>query len=160
MPDPGVEQLRRVAAGLKAAGNEGQGLRRELMAKLTEAAKPIARTVTDPEHLKPYMPDRYALVLSADLRVNAQRILSGDPRISIRAVAKAKKRKVVNLDRGFINHPIYAQGLRSTWNWSNYQTGGMRPGFFTDACKEATPEIRQKVLDALSETAARIANGH
>lgn len=156
----GEEQLRVLAQRLREAGPAGQGLRRELMSEITAAARPLVKKIASPEHLKPYLPDRYAEVLAADLTVAAQRIFASSPRVSIRAkAAREKRRKVRWLDRGFINHPVFAQGERDTWRWSNAQTGGMRPGFFTDPCKEAAPEIREHVLAAMTETARKIAHG-
>lgn len=156
----GEDQLRQVAARLREAGPDGQGLRRELMKQITEAAKPLVKEISSREHLKPYLPDRYAEVLAGDLTVSAQRIFAKDPRVSIRAkAAREHRRKVRWLDQGFINHPVYARGPRRTWNWANGQTGGMKPGFFTDPCEKATPQIREKVLEALTETARRITHG-
>lgn len=153
---PGREQLKTLSKRLKEAGYEGQGLRRELRKQITEAAKPLARKIGSAEYLKPYLPDRYAEVLATDLSVKTKQSFSGDPGVQIRAVARQHKRKLVYLNAGFINHPVYAQGLRATWNWKNGQTGGMKAGFFTDACEEAAPDIRDRVLQAMSETAARI----
>lgn len=157
MAGSGQDQLERLAEQLKAAGSTGQGLRRELMKQITEAARPLVREISSVEHLIPYMPDRYAAVLAADLTVSAQKSFGKDPRISIQAkAAREKRRKVRWLNQGFINHPIFARGARSTWRWSNAQTGGMKPGFFSDACDRATPQIREKVLQALTETARKI----
>ncbi len=50
---------------LKDAG-EG-GLKRNLQKNITKAAEPLAQKISNVEHLKPYMPDRYAVVLSEDL---------------------------------------------------------------------------------------------
>jgi hypothetical protein len=143
---------------LKDAG-EG-GLRRNLQKQISEAAKPLARKISNVDHLKPYMPDRYALVLSADLTARvSQRFASGNPGVMIRVQARERKRKVARLDRGTINHPVYARGPRDTWTWSNYQTGGMKAGFFTDACEQAAPQIRSKVMQALAETERAITEG-
>jgi hypothetical protein len=147
-------EFRILARNLKAAG-EG-GLRRQVQKQITEAAKPLAREIASPEHLKPYMPDRYALVLSADLTVRVARGLSSNPGVQIRAQAREHKRKVARLDTGLINHPVYAQGARRGWSWSNNQTGGMKAGFFTDPCQRATPQIRSKVLQALTEVAGDV----
>ena len=159
--DPGAEQLRALAARLKDAGDEGKGLRKNLMKQLDEAAKPIVAKIADVEHLKPYMPDRYAVVLAADLSVGAQRIFSSNPRVSISAkTRRERRRKVRHLDDGFINHPKWPRDLpRDEWKWQNNQTGGMRPGFFTDPCEKATPDIRERVLAAMTETAKKIADG-
>jgi hypothetical protein len=157
---PGREQLRIVAAKLKEAGNEGKGLKRQLQKNITEAAQPLARKIADVEHLKPYMPDRYAAVLAADLGVKVvNRFAGGNPAVQVRAQAREHKRKVARLDAGTINHPVYPRGPRRDWSWSNYQTGGMKAGFFSDACRDATPQIRSKVLQALTETAGKI-TGH
>jgi hypothetical protein len=153
---PGREQLRTLAARLKAAGDEGKGFRRELMRQLDDAARPLAREIASPAHLMPYMPDRYAEVLAGDLAVGAQKIFASNPRVSIRAKGRGHRRKVRLLDQGFINHPIWPRGPRRSWNWQNRQTGGMKPGFFTDACRDATPDIREHVLAAMTETARKI----
>jgi hypothetical protein len=158
---PGVEvrgqyQLRLLSARLREAGKEGKGLRRKLYKQMNEAAKPLAAKVADVEHLKPYMPDRYAAVLAADLGVRINKNFSKNPRIEVRAKARQHKRKLVLLDAGRINHPIYARGERKTWSWSNAQGGGMRPGFFSDVLKEESPQIRDQVMKAMTETARQI----
>lgn len=157
---PGRDQLRLVAARLKEAGDEGKGLKRQLQKNITKAAESLASEIADVGHLKPYMPDRYAVVLAADLGVKvANRFAGGNPAVQVRAQAREHKRKVARLDAGTINHPIYPRGPRRDWSWSNYQTGGMRAGFFSDACRDAAPEIRAKVQQALTETAGKI-TGH
>jgi hypothetical protein len=156
---PGREQLRTLAARLKDAGTEGMGFRKELMRQLTEAAKPLAREIGSVEHLKPYMPDRYAAVLAADLDVKTERhVLSTNPSVTIRARARDHERKLGVLERGLINHPVYARGPnRRKWAWKNGQTGGMRPGFFREACERAAPDVRERMLIAVAETAKKIA---
>lgn len=155
MPD-GAADLRRIAAHLRAAGKEGQGLRKNLTQALADAAEPLAREISSLDHLKPYLPDRYAAILAADLGVRAKASFGANPRAEVRAKARDHKRKIVLLDDGFINHPVYARGVRKTWNWKNRQTGGMRPGFFADACRDARPDIRNRVMQALADTAKQI----
>ena len=158
---PGREQLRTLAARLKEAGTEGQGLRRELLKQMDEAAKPLAREIASVPHLAPYMPDRYAAVLAGDLAVSTQRILAGNsPRVSIVARGRVHKRKVARVEDGLLMHPVFAQGARRTWTWLKVpQTDGMKPGFFAEACEAAAPDIRDHVLKAMSETAGKIADG-
>lgn len=159
MPASGEDQLFVLAQRLREAGPEGQGLKRALMRQITEAAKPLARKISDPAHLKPYMPDRYAEILAADLSVGTVKNFGTDPGVSIRGKGRERARKVRYLNEGTINHPVYARGERKTWRWKNRQTGGMKPGFFSDACKEATPQIRAKVLQALTDTSRKITHG-
>jgi hypothetical protein len=155
---PGREQLREVAQALKDAGEEGRGFRRNLVNQLDEAAQPLARKIADAERLKPYMPDRYAAVLAADLAVTTQKLFAGaSPRVSVVAKGRAHKRKVQLTEDGVINHPVFAQGLRRTWDWENGQVKGMRPGWFSDPCEKEVPQIRGHVLEALEETFREVA---
>ena len=156
---PGREQLRALAARLKEAGDAGKGFRRELMSQLEEGAKPLAREIASPAHLEPYMPDRYAGVLADDLAVSTQRIFSGNPRISIVAKARKHKRKIRLIEDGLINHPVFAEGPRRKWDWVNGQTRGMKQGFFSDPCEKAAPDIRDRALAAMAETARKITGG-
>lgn len=154
---PARDDLSRIAAHLREAGTGGRGLRRELQKALTESARPIAEKISDVEHLKPYLPDRYAAILSDDLKVSVSKSFSGDPKITLVAKGRERKRKVVLFNRGLINHPVYARGEdRKKWNWSNRQAGGMKAGFFDDAVRDAAPELRERVMAALTETVRKI----
>ena len=158
---PGREQLRVLAARLKEAGEEGQEFRRDLMRQIDEAAQPLAREIASLAHLQPYMPDRYAAVLAGDIAVTSQKIFAGpSPHVSVRCRTRGEhRRKVRRLDAGFINHPVFARGPRAGWDWVSNQTAGMVPGFFTVPCVKATPAIREKVMEALTETARKITRG-
>ena len=165
---PGREQLRVLAARLKEAGEDGKGFRRELMTQIGAAAKPLAREIASVTHLEPYMPDRYAAVLADDLAVTVHRYFAGaDPRITVDARARRRKRKVRKLEAGFIAHPVFPAYFARGWRladgrkapWKNEQTAGMKRGFFSDPCEKAAPDIRDHVLKAMSQTARKIADG-
>ncbi len=157
----GAQDFAALSLRLKEAGQTG--LRRELYKAISDAAKPLAREISSLEHLRPYLPDRYAAVLAADFRVTTSKLTGRDPGVRLIGVAPTKaragRRKVTLLDKGLINHPVYAQGERKTWRWSNAQTGGMKPGFFGDVVKNAAPEVREKILAAMTETARKITGG-
>jgi hypothetical protein len=150
--------FRILATHLRTAG-EG-GLRRDLYQAINDAAKPLAAEISSAGHLMPYMPDRYAGVLAADLSVSVSKLTGPSPAIRLRAVARMQarqgRRKVAWLDKGFINHPVYARGDRSAWDWSNGQTGGMKAGFFTDPCERAAPQVREAILAAMTEVADKV----
>lgn len=153
----GAMELRALSVRLKAAGTEGKALRRKLSKNMNEAVIPLAKKIADVEHLKPYMPDRYAAVLAADVGARIKNSsASATPRVEVLAKARQHKRKLVLFDAGLINHPIYAQGERKTWRWSNKQTGGMRAGFFSDVVKNESPRIREKVAAAMTEIAREV----
>src|SRR5258708_5273490 len=143
---PGVEvrgqyQLRLLSARLRAAGTEGQGLRRELYKAITKAAKPLAAEIKDPAHLHDYVPKRYADVLAGDLAVTTQKRFGRDPSVAIKARGRAHKRKVIRLDElGVLAHPVF--GDRKVWV---DQTSHVKAGFFTDPATKAAPGIRAEV---------------
>ena len=128
----GSADLRRIAAHLKAAGKEGQA---------SAGADPGPGDAADlakiagVEHLKPYRP---AGTPKCSPRTDCpgRRPVRRQPRAEVRAKARDHRRKIALLDDGFINHPVYARGERKT-DVENRQTGGMRPGFFADACGRA-----------------------
>jgi hypothetical protein len=153
----GGGDLSRLSQRLRDAGTQGQGLRRKLHAKLKTAADPVAKEIGETAHMDPYMPDRYAAVLAKDLEVKVLSSLSGDPKVTIRARPVEHKRKIAQINQGVIVHPVFAQGRRKTWNWKNgRQVKGMRPGFFSDPCKNSEPDVREKLLEALRETSDQI----
>lgn len=155
----GRAELRALAARLKEAGTEGQGLRRELLRRLDEAARPLADEITSAGNLRRHMPHRYADVLAADLKVTISRRLAGSsPRVAIEVRGRLHKRKLVQREDGILWHPVYAQGLRKTWNWSK-RPQAIRPGFVNDPVQASGPAIREAALKAVEETMRKVAGG-
>lgn len=148
----GAADFAALSRRLKEAGETG--LRRELYSAISRAARPLADEISSADHLRPYMPDRYAEALAADLRVGVSRRTGSDPGVSIRAKGKAKRRKLQQLDAGVIGHPLW--GNREHWF---RQRAAMRPGFFTDPAEHAAPDMRDAILSAMAETARKITGG-
>lgn len=146
----GADDFAALSRRLKDAGETG--LARALRKAITDAAAPVAREIADPAHLKPYMPDRYAAVLAADLKVSTLQAGSiRSPGVRIAAAGRLRKRKVVRVNSGVLTHPLF--GDREKWF---DQAGGMLPGFFDDPCARAGPRVRDKILKAMHETAMKI----
>jgi hypothetical protein len=146
----GAEQFAALSRRLKEAGETG--LRRQLGKALNEAAKPITKEIGDASNLRRYMPDRYADTLAADIIVST--VGKGsirNPGVRIAARGRLKGRKVIKLNDGTITHPLY--GDREHWF---VQLRGMRSGFFDDPCKKSGPDVREKILAAMHETASKI----
>ena len=152
----GAEQFAALSRRLKEAGEAG--LRRQLYSAINKAAEPIAEKITSVEHLKRYMPDRYAEVLAEDMACTVSKLTGQNPGISMRARSRTRKRKVQWLDQGFINHPVFGRPdqTRREWTWWNAQMRGMKPGFFSDATRDAAPEVRAAILEAMATTARKI----
>jgi hypothetical protein len=149
----GADDYAALARRLKDAGETG--LARALRKALNDAAAPIAREIRDPEHLKSYMPDRYAATLAADMKLSTLGTGSTrSPGVRIQAAGREKKRKVAKVNAGVLTHPLY--GNRGHWFT---QEGGMKRGFFDDPCQKSGPQVRDKILAAMHETAAKITDG-
>src|SRR5262249_33103881 len=108
-------------------------------------------------HLQPYMPDRYAAVLSEDMKVTVSRLTGRNPAVRLVAgsVVRRRRRKLKRLNEGFLTHPLF--GDRERWFTQAAPGGGMRPGFFTDEAGRSAPEIRDKILRAMQEVADKAA---
>lgn len=142
----------------------GQGeLRKALYKGINDAARPLARRIRNLEHLKPYMPDRYAAILAADLSVTvSKRASESSPGVVLVAKSAARLeqgRKVGWIDQGFINHPVFATGPREEWRWVNRQTGGMKPGFFSDPVRDCAPQVRAEIFRQMTEVARKATGG-
>lgn len=150
---PGPYQLRVLSARLRES-TEGQGLRREFFKSVSQAVKPLAAEVKDAAHLREYLPDRYADVLSADLSVTTSKSTGRNPGISVRAKGRRRKRKVIQIDAGVLSHPVW--GDRSRWV---RQTSHVKAGFFTDPAERAAPGIRKHVGEAMHKVGRKITSG-
>ena len=142
---------------LKEAGETG--LRRELYKAIDRSARDLAGEIGSVQHLYPYLPNPYARVLAADLKVRVYKRSGRDPHLTIRAEGREHKRKLAQLDeRGILVHPVFAQGARRGWTWRP-QFSHVRPGFFTDPCENAGPQVRDEILGAMRETARKLTTG-
>jgi hypothetical protein len=140
-----------LAKNLRAVGEDG--LRRELFRAIDAAAQPVADEIGSAVNLKVHMPDRYAAVLAADLRVTTHKTTGGpDPGVTILIRAPTiggGGRKVRQREAGLITHPAWPGGRpRKDWKWK-VQTAGMQAGFADGPAEKAAPQVRRKILDAV-----------
>ena len=148
---PGPYQLRKLSARLREAGDEGKGLRRELLKAVTAAARPLAKDIRDPARLHPYLPGPYADVLAADLSVTTSKRTGRDPGISLKVKGRVKKRHVRRIDDGTLMHPLW--GDREHWY---AQRQHVQPGAISDPFNKAAPAIRAEVLKAMHDVGKRV----
>jgi hypothetical protein len=153
VPVSGYGDLLALSGRLRQMGPEGQGLRRELLRAMNDAAVPLAEQLRSFAYLAPYLPDRYAAVLAPETTVTVVKRLSAEPKVSVRMVSD-KGRKIKKLNQGILTHPLF--GNRKHWYSEVAPEGGMRPGFFDDAAEEAAPEIRDGIIAAMAQTARKI----
>lgn len=144
-----------LAKNLKEVG-EG-GLRDELYKAINEAAQSLTDEIGSTANLEEHLPDPYAAVLRADLRVSVHKRTTGsDAGVSVvtqaPTVARGRGRAVIRLNAGVIGHPVF--GRRSRANprrWAAWvdQVGGMRAGFVDDVAARGGPPTREAILAAI-----------
>lgn len=149
-------QFAELARNLTAVGADD--LRRELNQAVTDAAQPLVRDMKDGPRIREYMPNRYADLFAADLKIDVFKRTAGEEAgVNIRASAPTPGRggrKVAQRNTGIIWHPVFAQGPRRSWHWRQ-QTAGMRPGWFTDAAEQAAPRVREHIVAAMERVALK-----
>lgn len=145
-------QFAELAGNLTAVGLDD--LRRELGQAIDDAARPLVADIGNVDHLRDYMPNRYADVFAASLKVTTSKRTAGsEAGVSILARAPTfgrGGRKVRQRDAGLITHPVY--GNRKVWKT---QTAGMRPGFFTRPAEDSAPQVREHILAAMERIALK-----
>lgn len=143
-----------LAKRLKDAG-EG-GLQKELSQGIDAAVQPFEAKIRDPFSLYPYMPDRYANVLEADLKVSASkqssRVRYG---VQVRVQGRTRNRQVRNLEAGMLRHPVFG---RMSQPWKT-QFDGMKAGFFADAVDEVRPQIVRDIRAVVKRISDKVTHG-
>jgi hypothetical protein len=149
-----ARSLNAVAARLREIGDGG--LARELQAAAGRAVDPLKDRIR--ASLRPHLPDPYADVLAADLKVTRSASLgaAGDTaRVTVlTSTAGTRKRKLRQLDDGILFHPVF--GNRKDWREQGEPS--VKPGWFSDPVEESAPEIRdaiEQALDNVVEKAVR-----
>ena len=143
--DDAASELESIARHLRRAGEF------DLVRELTSAMRRAAGTVPDEIRagLKPKLPDRYAAVLDADVRIGINvRTSERDPGVSVTGTPRGKTRKLRSLDAGTLHHPLW--GDREHWYRQE-----VTPGWFTGPAEDAGPRVRAEIEQALEDVAAK-----
>jgi hypothetical protein len=143
----GANQLGDLARRLRAEGDAGKGLKREMVKGITRATKPMradAKAAAKSE--LPQSGGLNAVVAKASMRTKVS--TGRNPGVTIVARGTA----VRSTDRGFVRHPVF--GNREVW-----VTTRVTPGWFTEAMQKSAPKVRGEIVDAMQAVARRIARG-
>jgi hypothetical protein len=156
--EAGAAAFKILATHLRAAGEDG--LRKELDKAISDAAEPLKQEIR--LGLRPHMPNRYADVLNADLRLTISKRTGPDPGVTLRATAAPGRaasssharrsltgRKLARLNEGRLTHPLW--GNREHW-----YTQAITPAFFTGPAEASAPRVRRAILDAMNRIADRV----
>lgn len=146
----GLDDLARLAPAMRAAGEQGKGLRRQLNSSLNAETKPTRIAMR--AGIVPGLPKSGGLaadVLKSTRFSTSIRTAPGSAGVSIRARGRRSIRRMN--DRGSVRHPIW--GRRSAWVT---QTKGLHLGFLTKPFQKSAPRVQQAVLSAIARVRDQI----
>lgn len=146
-----AEAFAQVAKRLRAAGEGGKGLRRELSKGLNRAAKPAKDAIKPSVRAK--LPHRggLAATIAGTISVRQSNVASGrNPRVRITVRGS---HDIDALDKGSVRHPVF--GNRKVW-----RTEPVTPHAFTDPVAQRAPQMRQEMSQVIRAFAAKVEKGH
>ena len=146
-------ELEALAFRLRRAGDG------DLIRAVTRAMRDAVIPVQDEIRagLKPKLPDRYAAVLEADVRLGVNvRTGSSDPGVAVTGQSAGKARKLRNLDAGRLTHPLFGD---RTHKWYTQEEPSVQPGWFTGPAEAAGPRVRAGIERALADIAGKAVKG-
>jgi hypothetical protein len=147
----GADQLRVLGAQLKAAGEQGQGLRRELLASMRALEKPLTDGVRS--SARDMLPHRGGLnewVAGSDIKFR-NNLTGSAARIGARVVATKGSHNLEGIDGGNVRHPVYGG---STW-----VSQSVRDGWFTKPLNAAAPEVTVMLSIAIRTITSQLETG-
>jgi hypothetical protein len=137
------------------------GMARRLSQGIGRAVEPLEAEVRD--GLRAHMPDRYANLINAELKVTRRTFTGPDgARVTVFAQTTGDgKRRIGRLDDGILWHPLFGRFPRRDPRnqWFMMTEPHVRPGWWSDATDQAAPRVRQEIADALNDVTERLARG-
>lgn len=144
----GANELGALARRLRAEGEAGKGLRKELFRGINRATKPLkaeAKAAAARE-----LPQAGGLAQVVARSRFTTRTRTGARSAGVSIVAKGTAVRTTN--RGMVRHPVF--GNKKVW-----VTQDVEPGWFTDTMQRAAPLVQRQLLAAMHDVANRIARG-
>jgi hypothetical protein len=136
----GANQLDDLAKKLKAAGETGKGLRKELLKGLREGAKPLKVAVK--ESAEDVLPHRIAVTVKKGVSIRTR---ATGRQAGVRVIAKRGR----GLNDGRLRHPLF--GNRKRWFQQD-----IKKGWFTTPLEEGAPEVRKELLKVIDHIAKKL----
>lgn len=144
----GAEDLRALGKRLRAAGDEGKGLRKELLAGIRGVAKgPLTEQLQQAAARR--LPARGGLAAGTakKLKVAVRTRLSGQ-QAGVTAVVAVAELDLPKMEAGKLRHPTYG---RKPW-----VTQKIEAGIFGEAVEQTAGAVVQAIGDALDRVAGRL----
>jgi hypothetical protein len=148
----GADKLQRLSKELKAAGDPGKGLRKELLKEIRDAGKPTVQKVRQAAQALPGESDkelRQAIASGVAVRTKLSGKNAGIHIIVRRARLPQGKERVPRLmNRGKWRHPVFGRDV-----WVDQVS---EPGWFDEAVRGDANRFRKAVLQAIANTNNKI----
>lgn len=153
-PDP-VNQLLQLGRDLKAAGDDGKGLKKELLKAGRDLKVPFKKAVM--AAALDTLPKKGGLNewVAGRIRVTASTRLTGKNvgiRFKTKHPGKTGLSDLPAIDNGRVRHPLYG-------NTDHWYLSKVTPGFMGKALNEVGDDMRDEFLKAVDTIAARLAAG-
>lgn len=146
----GLESLARLSRSMRAAGEQGKGLKRELRSSLTRETKQTRAEMR--KAIVPGLPQRGGLAADVlgSTRFTASIALGANPGVRIHARGR---RSIARMNRtGAFRHPVF--GRRDVW--VTQIAGKPVPGFLDKPFEQNRPELQRAVLLAIARVRSQI----
>jgi hypothetical protein len=145
----GLEDLARLSRALRAAGDQGKGLKRELSSGINRETKQTRKEMR--AAILPALPKSGGL--AADVQRSTRftttvRTGGGSAGVSIKARGKRSIRRMNT--SGTVRHRVFGRGPWVT------QTAGIEKGFLDKPFEESRPRLQRAVVRAVAATASKI----
>jgi hypothetical protein len=144
----GADQLGNLSKRLRAAGEDGKGLRKELYRGIQRTTKPLKADAR--QAATQQLPSRGGLAAQVAKSKLSTRTRGGGRNVGVRIVANGDAAR--STDRGVVAHPVF--GNRGVW-----VRQVVLPGWFTDTMRAGAPAVRKELLQAMSIVARQVTRG-
>lgn len=144
----GADQLRDVGRRLRAAGDQGKTLRRDLLREIREVTKgPAADELKAAATRRLPARGGLAAYTAKNLRVTARTKLSGNE-VGVTVVATVKGMDLPKLEAGKLRHPVFGRAP-----WVNQ---AIPAGIFGDAVQQLAGDVGRAILRAADNTIKKL----
>lgn len=146
----GLDDLQKVTKALRAAGDQGKGLKKEFYAGLNRATKEVRADMK--ANIPGALPSRGGLADEVARTTSLTTSATGsgrNPGVRIRARGR---RAIARMNRtGSFRHPVF--GNKNVWV---EQTAGVTKGFLDEPFEKSKPHLQDAVIDAIAAVARMI----
>jgi hypothetical protein len=149
----GAEQLRSLARDLKEAGGPARGLRRELLAAMRLAGKPLVDAPKASARAELPKAGGLNTWVADGAKISVRNRVAATNTVGMRIVATKGNHDLEDMDTGQIRHPVFGKWRRNTPTQEIYQ------GWFTKPLNAALPMVQAEVLMAMDIIGRRIEKG-